>query len=835
MKYKNRFLLISICLMQASGCTLESPLDGEACADADHPVLSEILLDGVWCHRDDCPSANDCCNDIDIDPSLRKSVYDAFDYNICPKGSEIATCFKDSDNYYCSKGCPANLSTLHIASCENGISHCIPGFGDCDGDILNGCESNLSELNMIACENGQPTCMDGYADCNDDVSDGCEINLTLNHAVACDETGLTCEAGYADCDRKIKNACEFNLLANHVLSCDENYQFQCEEGYVDCDNKTSNGCEFNLNEKNAVSCQSLHVSCKPGWGNCNQRYLDGCETSLLSSPNHCGQCDKSCNPDEECNRGICELSPCSAEYVSCGTEKYCVSKVLGHLEACDNNFNHGMLCKAGYDNCNDIIEDGCETHIAGMDSENCGACGQTCSKDQILGSLATTCHEGSCEALACEAGYQLSNGTCVACKNGEYGANGICTKCPAGTHSHSSRTECIPCEAGEFSLEGSRYCTACAYNQISTAGSGACVECGLGTSANNDHTTCVGCSYPSQCTRPNGVSQMTCDSEICKAASCEYGFYLSNGICLPCQAGTYSYGGTARSCTKCRSGFISSAGQHECTPCKDGYYTKDNITCLPCQSGTSTSGSNHTSCINCKQDEFSTLGSGCRRCPEGMHSTAGSDFCSACISNDHCALPVGAKSTKCVNKTCQIEQCAAHYYLHNNRCYPLNADYILASAKSTEHCITTSDLCINNYINWTTQFCHPGDLIAFNFDNGINVTNNTSNNPKPQIYYENNNIKAYTGTQVALVEKGSSTNAFEHLLKDDECKNQTNYGSSIAISTASSNACATSIYSVCVKTTDSTTHTEPYYYSVLFYVRYNDTNYGFMLWRKLDD
>ena len=90
MKYKNHRLWLSLSMITTilSGCALENPLDGEICMDEEHPQLSKILLGGgVSCSREKCLSSDHCCTELEIDNNLRKTIFQAFDYNICPKGS----------------------------------------------------------------------------------------------------------------------------------------------------------------------------------------------------------------------------------------------------------------------------------------------------------------------------------------------------------------------------------------------------------------------------------------------------------------------------------------------------------------------------------------------------------------------------------------------------------------------------------------------------------------------------------------------------------------------------------------------------------------------------
>ena len=780
-----------------SGCELEYPMDGEICMDEEHPQLSKILLGGgVSCSREDCLSSDHCCTELEIDNNLRKNIFQAFDYNICPKGSDIATCIKGEKEYYCSHGCPSDLSAFHMISCKNGISECIDGYTDCDGDIKNGCEYDLS-----------------------------------NHVVSCkDNRIIECEEGYADCDTKPRTGCEYNLISKHVVTCINDAIMTCENGYSDCDNDIDNGCEYILENMHALSCHNKQVVCKNGWENCNNNYRTGCITDITSDVENCGECNHKCALDQYCNNGTCEKSPCSSDMIPCGSSKVCVPKDLGHLRSCDLESNT-MICADSYANCNGNLEDGCETFIHGSDPNHCGGCDSICSIEHVSNSLATACVAGTCKATACAAGYRLSNGTCVPCSDGEYGANNVCTRCPAGTVSSKDHTKCTPCNAGTYSTLGATTCTSCGNNQISTGGASSCTPCGNGTYANDTHTTCFGCTNANQCPLTTGATQMQCNSGICKAASCGAGYYLNNSSCVMCAPGTYSHGGTLTSCNKCSSGTISSIGQSQCTQCETAFITTDNKTCVPCTAGTTTSGNNHTSCVKCSKDQYSLPGTGCLNCPDGMHSDIGSSSCFQCVSNSDCDLIGNASSMQCLDNKCKIASCQEDFYLHDNTCYELHANLIDSSCTNT--CRSTNDFCINNYITWMDEICIPRNQCAFNFDFGLNVDDRNTENPKTHIYVSNSSIYTYNNTKIAQIYKGSLQDALDHILNNSECKSYKSYSSSVNISTDYSGCSASNYYySICIQVNDKDNHSEPYYYAAIIYYRYS---YGhLLLWRKVD-
>jgi uncharacterized protein YkwD len=86
----------------------------------------------------------------------------------------------------------------------------------------------------------------------------------------------------------------------------------------------------------ADGTQGSDVSCSG-----TRRMCDGTCTELLSNPNHCGKCGRSCHPDAECINGICD---CPEEMLKCdGT---CIDPTSNddHCFECGNACADGKAC-----------------------------------------------------------------------------------------------------------------------------------------------------------------------------------------------------------------------------------------------------------------------------------------------------------------------------------------------------------------------------------------------------------------------------------------------------------------------------------------------------------
>jgi len=149
-----------------------------------------------------------------------------------------------------------------------------------------------------------------------------------------------------------------NLEASQeaVLTC------CCPVGYVcdvsgSCVQPPPTGCPAAANASTLQICQ---LNCNAGWADCDGQSVNGCETSL-NTVTDCGVCHAACstnNATPACAAGTCTIASCSA----------------------------------GYGDCNNLPNDGCETNLANS-TANCGACGNDCGAN-------ATCQGGACVSSA---------------------------------------------------------------------------------------------------------------------------------------------------------------------------------------------------------------------------------------------------------------------------------------------------------------------------------------------------------------------------------------------------------------------------------------------------
>ncbi len=312
-----------------------------------------------------CPSGQVMCGDRCIDPKSNDDYCGAKDCSVgqtgekCP--SERPICFNGECILTCPDGQEQCGSTCVLTASD--INNC----GECNKhcEFKNGlayCSSGKCEL---------AGCISGFADCDDDEeneeNNGCETNIKTDHN-NCGVCGHKCDFLNADSEC-VDGKCQIT---------------ECKPGFKDCDKNLQNGCEQDLqtalnacgdcdkicSHDNAVSicnngvCEMNANACYNGYDNCDLKPENGCEVHLMSDPNNCGACSTQCvyeNAKPNCESGIC---------------------LLGE-------------CYSGYDNCDNMTENGCEIDLM-VDSNNCGGCEIKCSSQYIC--------DNKDKCLSCESG-----------------------------------------------------------------------------------------------------------------------------------------------------------------------------------------------------------------------------------------------------------------------------------------------------------------------------------------------------------------------------------------------------------------------------------------------
>ena len=411
-----------------------------------------------------------------------------WDCNADPKDNCETDLFTDPKNCgMCGKICPG--TSARRAVCRQGVcGDCPAGSLDCNDNGEDGCETlvNSDISSCGACgkvcpkiPNGVAACVNGrcglghcnrdYADCNSDLSDGCEDDIRLDPAncggcgelcqsttradVECQEGTCVvtrCKTGFASCGSKPVQACDTDTRTDvdNCGGCGVRCPFvatqracaasvcgsqACDAQHADCDAAVP-GCETDL-QKDPLHCggcatpcsnslpnvvsvvcdkgKCLIGQCAPGYAHCDVTINNGCESRLDSDINNCGGCGVRCEAPANthvatvsCINGQCRVASCQAGFGDCdenintGCESDLASNV-SHCGICNNGcqappFMRALCqssvcqytCRPGRGDCNQNLSDGCEALLTSSPA-NCGSCGRRCAMSQI-------CQTGNC-------------------------------------------------------------------------------------------------------------------------------------------------------------------------------------------------------------------------------------------------------------------------------------------------------------------------------------------------------------------------------------------------------------------------------------------------------
>jgi hypothetical protein len=166
-------------------------------------------------------------------------------------------------------------------------------------------------------------------------------------------------------------------------------------------------------------------ACAPETADCNHDPTDGCETALGTVTN-CGACGDVCAPanaSPRCTQGTCGMGDCISGSGDCDgkPENGCETNTLldtAHCGTCGTvcptgphskpNCANGscmLVCDAGFQDCDGVPDDGCET-ATDADPNHCGGCGIACPAPAHA---VAGCNAGACAVGSCDQGFQDCN------------------------------------------------------------------------------------------------------------------------------------------------------------------------------------------------------------------------------------------------------------------------------------------------------------------------------------------------------------------------------------------------------------------------------------------
>lgn len=282
----------------------------------------------------------------------------------------------------CDMPCASPANSVGVCAAGTCDFVCDAGFDDCDGDPANGCETDLSQITdcgtcdnvcnypsgVAACDGTSCSlmgCLPGFDNCDGIIENGCEADLSS--VMSCGTCGMACTAP-----------------ANASATCDgTTCGFTCDMGFEDCDGMAANGCEADLSSD--MTCGTCMNSCSGATPLCSGgTCVSGC---MAPTPDRCGMTCTDVNTDP---------SNCSACGMACPNPMNASPTCAGG--SCD------FVCDPGFEDCDGMAANGCETNIRTV--ANCGGCGTVCAPANGTGA----CGTGTCTIASCNTGFDNCDG-----------------------------------------------------------------------------------------------------------------------------------------------------------------------------------------------------------------------------------------------------------------------------------------------------------------------------------------------------------------------------------------------------------------------------------------
>jgi hypothetical protein len=687
-----------------------------------------------------------------------------------PTGS--TGCVRDSDcaageaclDNRCRPHCQSNYDCQVVnpqSQCVAGacVPQCTVGRADCDGVMPNGCEVDTRSdvRNCSACGRACPA---GQVCSGAACRDVCAAGET-----SCAGSCLRTDADVMHCGR-CANACP--APANATATCAAGAcGIACLAGFGDCDGDAANGCEAALDTPErcgacATRCGAATPLCtalESGGRACTATPCAGtlCSGACVDTQtdvSHCGACGTACattgDSTPRCEAGVCRAlctapavradcdgtasNGCEAalatDTANCGA---CGSRceAAAHATAACAEATCGLVCEAGYGNCDGMRANGCESDTR-ADVTSCGRCGNACTAPA---NATATCAAGAC-GFACNAGFADCNamaadgcevntqsdraacGTCGrACAAGEVCSAGVCrSTCAAGETNcagscavlTSSLSHCGVCgRACPSPANATPACTAGACGFTCAAGFGDCDGNGTNgceTSLLTAATSCGRCG--NTCALANATA--ACDGGACVVGRCDAGFADCNGVAadgceVDTRSSTASCGACGRACAVANATAACASGACVVGRCNAGYADCDRAVMNGCEVNTTTSVSSCGGCGNACSAAGGAATCAMGAC--GITCAAGRGDCNASVADGcevdtasataHCgacgrACALANATPACTAGACAVASCAAGY----GNCDGVAANGCeVSTATSVAHCGACGRAC----------------------------------------------------------------------------------------------------------------------------------------------
>jgi hypothetical protein len=174
----------------------------------------------------------------------------------------------------------------------------------------------------------------------------------------------------------------------------------CDAGYFDCDTTAADGCEAAASSfpSDPLNCGGCGIACPSG-----ANATPACTASSCGLVCNAGFFDCNTNPADGCEISV------ATDPANCGTCLHSCPNRPGSTRTCVAS-SCSYTCNPNFVDCNLSPADGCEVASASFpnNSSNCGGCGIVCSLPNALG----VCSASTCQpaVASCNAGFVDLNG-----------------------------------------------------------------------------------------------------------------------------------------------------------------------------------------------------------------------------------------------------------------------------------------------------------------------------------------------------------------------------------------------------------------------------------------
>lgn len=577
---------ISTCAAHAeccSGCCFSG-----GCADQIY--CAQDLCDGVTCTASDqCHDAGTCnpltgecsnpartdgaaCNDGDLctrrdtcqagvctggDPVVCTPLDQCHVVGICEPSTGICSNPAKPDHTSCNDGNACTLNDVCLSGVCTGAALTCQALDECHDpgtcEAGTGVCSNPNKTDGASCNDGNGVCLSGAcAACLPGAQRPCytgpEGTAGVGICAMGSETCLADGSGYGSCEGEITPTAEI-----------------CNNLDDDCDGVIDEGAICPPVPHGLAGCENgecVVTVCDAGYSDCDGVADNGCETELANTVDHCGACGDDCSDvhgSPFCEDGECGIV-CNAGYANCdldarsngcetnlksdpnncgGCGTRCIA--ANATSTCSEGVCQVEACNFGYGNCNNNAVDGCEINLR-SDANNCGFCGNKCS---LPNASVVSCVNFQCQVESCNVGFANCDGNpangCEINLQTDFNNCGACgTRCNLANGTEacvSGVCQVVACDAGWGNCDGNHQ-NGCETNLMSSTSH--CGSCNDRCSSVNGVPSCVGGQCHISCNAGFG----NCDGNA-RSNGCETNLTNHPGHCGACGGDCFSWTGSA--------------------------------------------------------------------------------------------------------------------------------------------------------------------------------------------------------------------------------------------------------------------------------------------------